>query len=94
MGFAEYHIVWGKCAHPNCKSSCQGLLNRPALLLHPCFVEASLTVEKVVVVLKNELTRSLVANDQCLQYTNFILQARNEATDRCVQNYVAGCHGP
>ena len=35
-------------AHLGCKVSCQGALNHLALSLFPCFVEASLTVEKAV----------------------------------------------
>ena len=38
-------------ARPGCKVSCQGVPNRLALLLHPCF-EASPTVEKAVLCYK------------------------------------------
>ena len=35
-------------ADPGCELSCWGAPNRLASLLRPCFVEASLTVEKAV----------------------------------------------
>ena len=39
-------------AHPRCEVICQVLPNHCAILLHPCFVEASLRVEKTVSCLK------------------------------------------
>ena len=35
-------------AYPRCEVSCQGVPNRLASLLRPCFVKANLTVEKAV----------------------------------------------
>ena len=46
-------------AHLGCEVSCQGLPNRPALSLRPCFVEASPMVESCNV-LESGPTRSLV----------------------------------
>ena len=34
--------------HPRCEVSCQGVLNRPASSLHPCYIKGSLMVEKAV----------------------------------------------
>ena len=59
-------------AHPRCAVTYQGLPNRPALSLRPCFVKASAMVEKVTIMLESKLTRSLVANNCHLQYENFV----------------------
>ena len=72
----------------------QGVPNRPASSLRPCFVEASPTVENAVpVMLESGPTRSLVAKlpreFRAANYKN----ATNEATDGCVQNFDAGCRG-
>ena len=42
-------------AYPRYELSCQRVLNQPASLLHPCFVEACLTVGKAVSCLKVNL---------------------------------------
>ena len=49
-GYAEKKLNYFRArAHPGCEVSCQGVPNRPlALSLHPCFIEASPTVEKAV----------------------------------------------
>ena len=45
-------LEWSKylhaSAHPWCKVSCQGVPNRPASSLRPCFVNANLTVENAL----------------------------------------------
>ena len=47
-------------SHPRCEVSCQGVPNRLALSLCPCFIGASLTVEKVVTCYKaNQLVAFL-----------------------------------
>ena len=71
-------------------------LNRLASSVRPCFVVASLTVEKVVSCYKaDKLIASLLSSctfSRRLQYTNFMQQGKNtanEATDRCVRTFDA-----
>ena len=48
-------------AHPGWKVSCQGIPNWPASSLTLCFIKASPTVEKAVILLESGPTRNLIA---------------------------------
>ena len=94
-GYTEGLTIPAQGPTPDAKlAAMQGVPNRLASSLRPCFVEASLTVEKAVSCYKADwLVASLpifVAFGRCLQYANFVLQGKNavnEATVRCVQTF-------
>ena len=69
---------------PRCKVSCQGVMNRLALSLRPCFVEASPTVEKAVSCYKvDRLVASLPSCrsvQSSLAVCEFVLQGRTLRT--------------
>ena len=51
-GYTKEVFEWSNylhaSTHSGCEVSCQGVPNRPASSVHPCFVEASLMVENTV----------------------------------------------
>ena len=78
-------------AHPRCKVSCQGVLNRLASLLYPCFVKASLTGEKAVLCYTADRLVASLPSFHSIQYLLAVREFHaagkehcNKATDGCV----------
>ena len=89
-GYTEEVLEWFDCphtsAHPGCKVSCRGVLNRPASWLCLCFNEASPMVEKAMIVLESRPTRSLIAKR--LQRSSLAVRKfRAASEERCKQCY-------
>jgi len=100
-GYTEGSTIPAQGPTPDAKlAAMQGVPNRLASSLRPCFVEASLTVEKAVSCYKADrlvasLTsfRSVRSSLAVRKFCTAVEDAANEAADGCVRTFDAWCCG-